>query len=277
MGSGGSSPKEEKVDVDPFLASRTGYSWGRAERAELEHPITIGEPSSGIDCTDESVEAFNELKLKHTYKYIVYAMDAAWGTAVDRGSSGRAWQSESWSRLASTRVYTEPTISIPPGTSVSEAVSMLWPMYVNMGRIRPFKVFWANMGAYGPYDFMNIDLAGWSKVSHANMGADGPYDYMNIAIPETSTVVTWPNMGGDGPYEYRAQASVDEVDDTPIKASVQPEDLTGVAIEMSKEQLDAFKPFDIEKAKCRAYKNRAAFLEIAAQVAQEGITQGPRT
>ncbi len=33
--------------------------------------------SSGIDCTDEAVEAFNELKLKHTYKYIVYAMDAA--------------------------------------------------------------------------------------------------------------------------------------------------------------------------------------------------------
>lgn len=32
--------------------------------------------SSGIDCTDDCVEAFNELKLKHTHKYVVFGMNA---------------------------------------------------------------------------------------------------------------------------------------------------------------------------------------------------------
>mmetsp|Transcript_144318 Transcript_144318/g.204073 ORF Transcript_144318/g.204073 Transcript_144318/m.204073 type:complete len:138 (+) Transcript_144318:23-436(+) len=34
--------------------------------------------SSGIDCTDECVDQFNDLKLKHTCKYIVYKITDDW-------------------------------------------------------------------------------------------------------------------------------------------------------------------------------------------------------
>lgn len=81
----------------------------RAARAALFFDSTISsnthiDAQSGIDCTDESVEAFNELKLKHTYRYVIYAMNGA---------------HRLFSRAASTATLTSPLQTRTPRSACS--------------------------------------------------------------------------------------------------------------------------------------------------------------